>query len=155
MRALTGRQSDVLHAIADMRRDSGCCPTVREIGERLGLRSTCTVHRHLEALERKGYLRRVPGKARHIELIGDWSDANSVRVLGGMLSSFRTGNRIQIQGARYPLGKALEDALPRDGHVIEFDLLRRLGMADEDNGRVRSGRLWFEPDAPVGEMQHE
>ena len=73
------------------------------------------------------------------------SDANSVRVVGGMLSSFRASNRIQIEGARYPLGKALGDVLPTDGHVMEFDLLRRLRMVDEDNGGVRSGRLWFVP----------
>jgi len=138
MRSLTDRQAQVLDAVARMMRERGCCPTIREIGERVGLRSSCTVQRHLEALERKGYLRRVPGKARRIELIGDWSDANSVRVVGGMLSSFRAGNRVQIEGARYPLGKALGDALPTDGHVVEFD---RLGMADEDSGGVRSGRL--------------
>jgi len=66
----------VLQTLADMMQESGYCPTVREIGHRLGIRSSCTVQRHLDALERKGYLRRAPGKARRIRLLGQWADPN-------------------------------------------------------------------------------
>jgi repressor LexA len=69
MDKLTTRQRQVLSAIYDIVRKTGLPPTVREIGQRVGLRSSCTVQRHLEALERKGYLRRSPTKARAIEII--------------------------------------------------------------------------------------
>ena len=45
--------------------ETGYPPTVRELGEHLGLRSSCTVQRHLEALERKGFIRRNPHQGAH------------------------------------------------------------------------------------------
>jgi repressor LexA len=69
MRGITERQRKVLEGIHHISRERGYPPTVREIGERLGLRSSCTVQRHLEALERKGYIKRSPTKARSIEII--------------------------------------------------------------------------------------
>ena len=69
MQRLTDRQRDVLKGIYEIRRKKGYPPTVREIGERLGLRSSCTVQRHLEALERKGYIKRDRTKARSVEIL--------------------------------------------------------------------------------------
>jgi repressor LexA len=69
MRCITERQKKVLEGIHQIGRERGYPPTVREIGERLGLRSSCTVQRHLEALERKGYIKRSPTKARSIEIV--------------------------------------------------------------------------------------
>jgi len=69
MQGLTKRQRQVLEGIHRIIRDKGIPPTVREIGERLGLRSSCTVQRHLEALEKKGFLRRDRTKARSMEII--------------------------------------------------------------------------------------
>jgi repressor LexA len=69
MRGITDRQRKVLEGIHLIAREKGYPPTVREIGERLGLRSSCTVQRHLEALERKGYIKRSPTKARSIEIV--------------------------------------------------------------------------------------
>ncbi len=51
--------------------DKGYPPSVREICEAVGLRSTSTVHGHLERLEKKGLIRRDPTKPRAIELIKD------------------------------------------------------------------------------------
>jgi repressor LexA len=65
---LTRRQSEVLAGIYGCFEDTGHPPTVRELGERLGLRSSCTVQRHLETLERKGFIKRNPTKARTIEI---------------------------------------------------------------------------------------
>jgi repressor LexA len=67
---LTARQRQVLQSIHDIMQETGLPPTVREIGQRMGLSSSCTVQRHLEALERKGYIRRNPTKARTIEIVG-------------------------------------------------------------------------------------
>ena len=69
MQKLTGRQQQVLEGIHKIAGEKGYPPTVREIGVLLGLRSSCTVQRHLEALERKGYLRRDRTKARSIEIL--------------------------------------------------------------------------------------
>ncbi|HOS92382.1 MAG TPA: transcriptional repressor LexA [Armatimonadota bacterium] len=71
MGSLTRRQESVLQAIRDHIRQEGYPPTVREIGERLGLSSSCTVQKHLEALIRKGIIRRDGSKSRTIEIVGE------------------------------------------------------------------------------------
>jgi repressor LexA len=69
MQRITERQRQVLEGIHQIVNEKGYPPTVREIGERLGLRSSCTVQRHLEALERKGYIKRDRAKARSVEIV--------------------------------------------------------------------------------------
>ena len=56
--ALTKRQQQILDFIAVSIDDLGYPPTLREIGEHFGIRSTNGVNDHLKALEKKGYLRR-------------------------------------------------------------------------------------------------
>ncbi len=64
---LTTREGEVLNFIAQFMKDKGYPPTVREIAKGLSLSSTATVHIHLVNLEKKGYLKRLPGH-RGIEL---------------------------------------------------------------------------------------
>jgi repressor LexA len=68
MSDLTPRQRQVLEFIDDEVRSRGYPPSVREIGEAVGLSSSSTVHAHLAALQEKGYLRRDPTKPRALEL---------------------------------------------------------------------------------------
>jgi repressor LexA len=67
---LTGRQQEIWEFIVAYVDRSGYPPTVREIGEAVGLASPSTVHAHLANLERAGYLRRDPTKPRALELVG-------------------------------------------------------------------------------------
>ena len=69
MRPITARQSEVLRTITILTEQKGYPPTVREIGDALGGRSTCTVQRCLETLERKGYITRTPRQARTIRVL--------------------------------------------------------------------------------------
>ena len=66
---LTTRQREVLEFIGIKVRERGYPPSVREIGEALGLSSPSTVHSHLSTLVRLGYLRRDPSKPRAIEIV--------------------------------------------------------------------------------------
>jgi repressor LexA len=68
MSELTPRQRQVLEFVDAEVRRRGYPPSVREIGEAVGLSSPSTVHAHLAALQEKGYLRRDPSKPRAIEL---------------------------------------------------------------------------------------
>ncbi|HEX8804730.1 MAG TPA: transcriptional repressor LexA [Acidimicrobiales bacterium] len=68
---LTPRQREVLEIIERHMRERGYPPSVREIGEAVGLTSPSTVHAHLAALQRQGYLRRDPTKPRAIEVRWD------------------------------------------------------------------------------------
>ena len=65
---LTTRQRQILDVIEVNMRERGYPPSVREIGESVGLTSPSTVHSHLATLERLGYLRRDPSKPRALEV---------------------------------------------------------------------------------------
>ena len=65
---LTARQRQILDVIEVNMRERGYPPSVREIGEAVGLTSPSTVHSHLATLERLGYLRRDPSKPRALEV---------------------------------------------------------------------------------------
>ncbi len=65
---LTGKRREILDFIAAQLRERGYPPSVREIGEAVGLQSSSTVHAHLTTLQRQGYLRRDPTKPRAIEV---------------------------------------------------------------------------------------
>jgi repressor LexA len=67
---LTERQQQIWNFLVEYVDGHGYPPTVREIGERVGLASPSTVHAHLANLERAGLLRRDPTKPRALELIG-------------------------------------------------------------------------------------
>jgi repressor LexA len=67
---LTGRQQEIWDFLVDYVDQHGYPPTVREIGEAVGLASPSTVHAHLANLERAGLLRRDPTKPRALELVG-------------------------------------------------------------------------------------
>ena len=67
---LTGRQQEIWNFLVDYVDRHGYPPTVREIGEAVGLASPSTVHAHLANLERAGWLRRDPTKPRALELVG-------------------------------------------------------------------------------------
>ena len=67
---LTARQQEIWQFLVDYVDRHGYPPTVREIGEEVGLASPSTVHAHLANLERAGLLRRDPTKPRALDLIG-------------------------------------------------------------------------------------
>jgi repressor LexA len=71
MKGLTDRQLAVLQFIQSHQASQGYPPTIREIGEQLGIKSTNGVNDHLKALERKGMLSRVGSKSRAMEVLSD------------------------------------------------------------------------------------
>jgi repressor LexA len=95
---LTGKRKEILDFISSQLRDLGYPPSVREIGQAVGLTSSSTVHSHLSVLEKQGYLRRDPTKpralavrydqasgapverrpAQHVPLVGDIAAGSNV-----------------------------------------------------------------------------
>jgi repressor LexA len=67
---LTARQQEIYDFVTRYVDGHGYPPTVREIGEEVGLASPSTVHAHLANLERAGYIRRDPTKPRALEVVG-------------------------------------------------------------------------------------
>mgnify|MGYP003369544579 FL=1 len=68
---ITKKQSEILEYIKSQILNKGYPPSVRDICVAVGLKSTSSVHAHLETLEKNGYIRRDPTKSRTIEIIDD------------------------------------------------------------------------------------
>lgn len=68
---ITAKQQEILDFIKKKTLERGYPPAVREICEAVKLRSTSSVHAHLETLEKNGYIRRDPSKPRAIEIMDD------------------------------------------------------------------------------------
>src|SRR3989449_5274752 len=85
---LTDRQEKILAFIKKSIQEQGYPPTIREIGEHFGIRSTNGVNDHLKALERKGYLMRGELKSRALSVIdGGRSPARFARMSRRELSA--------------------------------------------------------------------
>jgi repressor LexA len=132
---LTTRQQEIWQFLAEYVDEHGYPPTVREIGDAVGLASPSTVHAHLANLERAGLLRRDPTKPRAIELIGRRRDetspaAESMQVLpllgriaagGPLLADETIEERIAVPG---PLGRNADFLLRVKGEsMIEAGIL--------------------------------
>lgn len=70
---LSDKQRRILEFLKDEIRAKGYPPSVREICDAVGLKSTSTVHGYLERLQKKGYIRKDPAKPRAIEILDDTS----------------------------------------------------------------------------------
>ena len=87
---LTERQTKILDYIRYVTRVRSYPPSVREIGEAVGLSSSSTVHNHLNQLERRGLIKRDPSKSRTVQLVQDAAadqqrrNAVSVPVIGNV-----------------------------------------------------------------------
>lgn len=68
---ISKKQEEILNYIKDEILERGFPPAVREICQAVGLKSTSSVHSHLESLERNGYIRRDPTKPRAIEILDE------------------------------------------------------------------------------------
>ena len=94
---LTKKQSEVLKFVKEFMVSHGYPPTVREIGEALGLSSPATTHSHLKGLEEKGYIRKNGSKNRAIELLVDneYAKKNEEIVEVPLLGKITAGNPIE------------------------------------------------------------
>ncbi|MGD0621709.1 MAG: transcriptional repressor LexA [Thermacetogeniaceae bacterium] len=79
---LSARQASILEFIHQKLDERGYPPSVREIGEAVGLKSSSTVHAHLKQIQKKGYIYRDPTKPRAIEIIGNNTAIVRVPLIG-------------------------------------------------------------------------
>ena len=78
MAELTARQRDVLNALTAIIDEQGYPPSVRQLGERCGLKSASTVHMHLSSLVERGFIVREPNLPRAIKVIREDMDRDIV-----------------------------------------------------------------------------
>jgi repressor LexA len=108
---LTDRQQKILSFIKRSIQEQGYPPTIREIGEAFGIRSTNGVNDHLKALERKGYLLRGELKSRALSVIEGGMPGPQP---GGRFPSLSPGRKPQLA------------AVPETGQVVEVPVIGKV-----------------------------
>src|SRR5579872_1238510 len=100
MEETTERQRRILEVIRQFTAERGYPPSVREIGERVGLSSSSTIHAHLKALERRGLISRDPTKPRALRAgsIPPTPDAVVVPVLGRVAAGVPITAQEDVEG---------------------------------------------------------
>jgi len=133
---LTARQQEIWNFLVEYVDRHGYPPTVREIGEHVGLASPSTVHAHLANLERAGLLKRDPTKPRALELIGrEKREAEPVEVLGDPADITRLPLLGEIAAGGPLLAEQnIEDYLPMPASAKGDFLLRVKGESMIDAG---------------------
>ena len=150
MRArLTERQNQVFEFLRDFVRRNGKPPTIKEIGERIGVRSTNGVHKMLVALEKKGYITRTPNEARGIAIVGEeggYDEPPGVLMLKLTEGVGRRARPMTSETAAHPLPRSRRPLLVDPSLVPEdADLDHCVGVVAGDDGMngagVRKGDL--------------
>jgi repressor LexA len=158
MQGLTKRQEQTLDFIRRSIEDRGYPPTLREIGEHMGIRSTNGVNDHLRALERKGYLTREDMKSRALKLVEDQmaapanklvtdDDLIEVRVLGrvaaglplyaeeNVIDTVRV-DRMLVRGGREIFGLRVSGDSMIDAGILSGDYIFVKKQATADRGDI-------------------
>ena len=151
---LSDRQARILEFIRDVTRTRNYPPSVREIGEAVGLSSSSTVHNHLNQLERRGLIKRDPSKSRTVQLVGDnrtpapeerYGNVVAVPVIGNVaagtpiLAEENIEDHISISGALAQHGwyflKVRGDSMINAG-ILDGDLVLVRPQPSADNGDI-------------------
>lgn len=158
MQGLTKRQEQTLEFIRRSIESRGYPPTLREIGEHMGIRSTNGVNDHLRALERKGYLTREDMKSRALKLvedqmaapankINDDEDLIEVRVLGrvaaglplyaeeNVIDTVRV-DRMLVRGGREVFGLRVTGDSMIDAGILSGDYIFVKKQSTADRGDI-------------------
>lgn len=159
MQGLTKRQEQTLDFIRRSIESRGYPPTLREIGEHMGIRSTNGVNDHLRALERKGYLTREDMKSRALKLVedqmaapannklNDEDDLIEVRVLGrvaaglplyaeeNVIDTVRV-DRMLVRGGREVFGLRVTGDSMIDAGILSGDYIFVKKQSTADRGDI-------------------
>jgi repressor LexA len=138
MNKLSRRQQDILEFIKEEVNRKGYPPSVREIGEAVGLASSSTVHGHLARLEKKGLIRRDPTKPRAIEILDGEMDnnipkTNSVYVpIVGKVTAGQPITAVENVEEYFPLPDTLAGDANTFALRIEGDSMIEAGIFNKD-----------------------
>ena len=143
---LTQRQKEILDFIKTYIAKNSISPTLTEINKEFGLGSTSAAFQHVEALQRKGYLKKLPYQTRAISVVEDNDDIKEIFIkgriaLGEPIDTFEQSETIKVprlllcgSGQHYAL-EAIGDSMNEDG-INDGDLLVIQELNVPNNGDV-------------------
>jgi len=148
---LSDRQARILDYIKSTSRLRNYPPSVREIGEAVGLSSSSTVHNHLNQLERRGLIRRDASKSRTVQLVGSASGPESpaAGVMVPVVGNVAAGTPILAE-QNIEDHVLLSNGLAQEGWFalrVRGDSMINAGILDGDLVVIRP-----QPDAPDGSI---
>ena len=132
---ITDKQREILEYIKSQILERGFPPAVREICEAVNLKSTSSVHSHLETLERNGYIHRDPTKPRAIEILDDEfnllrREVVNVPLIGRVAAGEPLLAQENIENY-FPIPVEMMPNKPVDGYIIiKAGIRRRLHQTD-------------------------
>ena len=152
---LSGKRREMLDYIAGCLRERGYPPSVREIGEAVGLTSSATVHTHLAVLQREGFLERDPTKPRAIKVRYDPSSKEAVEpdrvrnvpLIGEVAAGTGVLGQQQSVEEVFPLPETFTGTGPAFMLRVRGDSMIEAGILDGDYVVVRQ-----QPDAENGDI---
>lgn len=136
---LSMRQLNILDFIKSEIRTKGYPPSVREIGEAVGLSSSSTVHGHLSQLEKKGFIRRDPTKPRAIEIVDN--DLNGIKPTKRIINIPILGQ--VAAGTPILAEENIEDVIPLPWELVRSELVFMLRVKGDSmiNAGIFDGDL--------------
>lgn len=146
MAKLTKRQQEILDYIESYFEQEGDAPTIREMAEHFGIRSTNAVVDHLKALERKGVIERNAGSARGIQLAAPPPAGVRVPLLGAIAAGLpvlaeenyddwiTVGPEYQDRGDLFALQVQGDSMI--DAHIVEGDLVIVRAQEHAERGEI-------------------
>ncbi|GAB4455552.1 MAG: transcriptional repressor LexA [Armatimonadaceae bacterium] len=157
---LTTKQQEIIEVIRRAIMRDGQAPTVREIGKETGLRSSCSVQKHLTKLEKAGYIRKDPYKYRSIELLQEGEPAprrKTVMIpLVGRVAAGIPIDAIENVEEHYPLPETL---VPRETDCfmlrVRGDSMINAGIFEGDLVVVRKQNTARNGDIVVARIGEE
>lgn len=129
MSKVSSRQQAILEFIRNEVRMKGYPPSVREIGEAVGLASSSTVHGHLDRLEKKGMIRRDPTKPRAIEILGQ-EDEDGLSLFSHSIARVPVIGKVTA-GVPITATENIEDYFPLPQHYGEEGEVFMLSVVGE------------------------
>lgn len=129
MSKISSRQLAILEFIRNEVRSKGYPPSVREIGEAVGLASSSTVHGHLDRLEKKGLIRRDPTKPRAIELLGQ-EESESASLFTHTIARVPVVGKVTA-GVPITAMENIEDYFPLPQHYVGDDKVFMLSVVGD------------------------
>ena len=147
---LTERQNQVYEFLRDFVRRQGKPPTIKEVGESLGIRSTNGVYKMLVVLEKKGYITRTPNEARGLQIVDDvglvGEEPPGVLMLKLTEGVGRRARRMTSETADFPLPRSRRPLLVDPGLLPDdVELEHCVGVVAGDDGMngdgIRKGDL--------------